>query len=262
MNTPRVIAVAALALCTFAFASQNHQQPPSMGGKSGMDDMTVNIHALADTKWVDGPPSLPKGAKMAVLEGDPAKAGPFVFRIKAPDGYRVPPHTHPKVERITVLQGQFNVGMGETFDEKATQPMPTGAYGYWPAGMTHFVWCKGETILQFHGEGPWTINYVNPADDPRNATRGAADGAPGGGGASGDAMMVNNQILEVGCGSCMYHMPGVEGCLLAVLIDGKTYLVQGAEWPNHDFCDRKIQALVTGKLQGDKFLASSVSEKK
>jgi len=22
--------------------------------------------------------------------------------------------------------------------------------------------------VQFHGMGPWVINYVNPADDPRN----------------------------------------------------------------------------------------------
>jgi hypothetical protein len=47
--------------------------------------------------------------------------------------------------------------------------MPAGTYGWWPAGMTHFVWAKDETILQFHGDGPWTIDYVDPADDPRNA---------------------------------------------------------------------------------------------
>jgi len=104
---------------------------------------------------------------MAVLEGDPDKEGPFVFRLKLPDGYRVPPHTHPKVERITVLAGTFNVGMGDKFDEKATKPMTAGTYGYWPEGMKHFVWAKGETILQYHGAGPWTIQYVNPDDDPR-----------------------------------------------------------------------------------------------
>jgi hypothetical protein len=49
--------------------------------------------------------------------------------------------------------------------------MPAGTYGYWPAGMAHFVSAKGETVLQFHGTGPWTINYINPADDPRNAKR-------------------------------------------------------------------------------------------
>src|SRR5687768_17232539 len=123
---------------------------------------------VADIQWKDGPPSLPKGAQIAVLEGDPSKEGPFVFRVKVPDGYRVPVHTHPKTERVTVISGTFNIGMGEKFDEKATQAMPAGAYGFWEAGMKHFVWVKGETVLQFHGTGPWSIQYVNPADDPRN----------------------------------------------------------------------------------------------
>lgn len=121
-------------------------------------------------KWIDGPPSLPKGASIAVLEGDPTKEGPFVFRVKVPDGYRIPPHTHPKTERVTVISGTFHIGMGDTFDAKKAQAMPAGTYGHWAPGMTHFVWVKGETIVQFHGEGPWTINYVNPADDPRKAT--------------------------------------------------------------------------------------------
>lgn len=157
--TQRILIVLALVLGSLAIAAASQHTP----------SMKASLHPLAGTKWTDGPASLPKGAKIAVLEGDPAKEGPFVFRVKVPDGYRVPPHTHPKVERITVIQGTFNIGMGEKFDEKATQPMPTGTYGYWPAGMTHFVWAKSETVLQFHGEGPWTINYVNPADDPRNA---------------------------------------------------------------------------------------------
>ena len=121
-------------------------------------------------KWVAGPPSLPKGAAIAVLEGDPTKEGPFVFRVKVPDGYRIPPHTHPKTERVTVIAGTFHIGMGDAFDEKAVQAMPAGTYGHWAAGMKHFVWVKGETIVQFHGDGPWTINYVNPADDPRRAS--------------------------------------------------------------------------------------------
>ena len=120
-----------------------------------------------EVKWQEGPPSLPKGAQIVLLEGDPSKEGPFVFRLKLPDGYRVPPHTHPKTERVTVLSGTFNIGMGDKFDEKATRPMPAGAFGYWPAGMKHFVWVKGETVLQFHGTGPWSIDYVNPDDDPR-----------------------------------------------------------------------------------------------
>ena len=128
----------------------------------------ISLHPPQEVKWQQGPPSLPKGAKIAVLEGDPTKEGPFVFRIKVPDGYRVPPHTHPKTERVTVIAGQLNIGMGEKFDAEATQPMPVGTYGYWKAGMVHFAWFKGETVLQFHGTGPWSIKYVNPADDPRS----------------------------------------------------------------------------------------------
>ena len=119
-------------------------------------------------KWQQGPASLPKGALIAVLEGNPAKEGPFVFRVKLPDGYQVPPHTHPKTERVTVISGTFNIGMGDKFDAKSTKPMPAGTYGYWKEGMAHFVWTKGETVLQFHGMGPWSIQYLNPRDDPRN----------------------------------------------------------------------------------------------
>jgi quercetin dioxygenase-like cupin family protein len=127
----------------------------------------ITINPPTELKWQDGPPSLPKRAQIAVLEGDPSKEGPFVFRVKVPDGYRIPPHTHPKMERVTVISGQFNIGMGKEFDAKALKAMPAGTYGYWEPNMAHFVQIKGETVAQFHGMGPWTINYVNPADDPR-----------------------------------------------------------------------------------------------
>jgi len=133
--------------------------------KNGM--MDAAIHRPDELTWKDGPPSLPKGAKIAVLEGDPTKPGPFVFRVKVPDGYRIPPHTHPKPERVTVISGTFNIGMGDKFDASKGKAMPAGTYGTWPAGMKHFVWVKGETVVQFHGNGPWEIEYINPADDPR-----------------------------------------------------------------------------------------------
>lgn len=143
---------------------------PGQGGHEGTKE--IMLFPTSEIKWQQGPSSLPAGAMIAVQEGDPSKEGPFVFRVKVPDGYQIPAHTHPKTERITVIAGTFNVGMGKIFDKKATREMPTGTYGYWPAGMTHFVWAKGDTILQFHGMGPWTIQYVNPDDDPRNQTKG------------------------------------------------------------------------------------------
>jgi hypothetical protein len=119
-------------------------------------------------EWIDAPASLPAGAKVAILDGDPNKPGPFVMRMKMPDGYIVAPHTHPKPERVTVIAGTLYVGMGMTFDKSKCIEMPAGTYGSWPAGMQHSGWFKGETILQLHGEGPWAVNYINPADDPRN----------------------------------------------------------------------------------------------
>jgi len=119
-------------------------------------------------KWVDGPASLTKGARMAILEGDPTKEGEFVIRVKMPDGFRIMPHTHAKDERVTVFSGTLYLGMGGTFDEKEGKAMPAGSYGKTEAGMKHFGWVKGETVLQLHGTGPWTVTYVNPADDPRN----------------------------------------------------------------------------------------------
>lgn len=122
-------------------------------------------------QWRPGPASLPAGAHFAVLEGDPTKEGPFTMRLRLPDGFRIPPHRHPAWERVTVISGTFHLGVGEKFDASLTQPMLAGTFGYWPPGMKHFAWAGGETILQLHGTGPWRIEYLNPADDPRNAAK-------------------------------------------------------------------------------------------
>ena len=159
--------LSAVTLTTIASAVLSavaNGQPPAAPQEMGK----FEVFAADKIRWQQGPPSLPKGAQIAVLEGDPAKEGPFLYRLKLPDGYRVPPHTHPYTERITVLSGTFHIGMGDRFDEKAGTAMPAGSYGHWPAGMQHFVWAEGETVLQFHGVGPWSIRYVNPADDPRH----------------------------------------------------------------------------------------------
>lgn len=124
--------------------------------------------APGDVQWKAGPPSLAPGAKFAVLEGDPAKEGLFTMRLWLPDGFKIQPHWHPAVEHITVVSGEFHLGMGERFDAGAAgHTLAAGAFGFMPAEMRHFAWAKGDTVLQLHGVGPWQINYVNPADDPR-----------------------------------------------------------------------------------------------
>src|SRR3954447_7809369 len=111
-------------------------------GHDGKQSAGTSTQPPSTLKWREGPPSLPTGAKLAVLEGDPAKDGPFVMRLKLPDGYRLPPHTHPKPERVTVLSGTFYLGTGDQFDPAKAREMPAGSYGTWPAGMKHFVWVK------------------------------------------------------------------------------------------------------------------------
>ena len=110
------------------------------------------------------------GAEIAVVSGNPDQAGaPFVMRFRYRGVARVPPHWHPTDEHITVLSGTFVVGMGERFDESSGRELPAGAYAFVPSKMAHYAWTKGDTVVQIHGIGPFTINYVNPADDPNKA---------------------------------------------------------------------------------------------
>jgi quercetin dioxygenase-like cupin family protein len=120
--------------------------------------------------WGPAPPTLPAGAKAAVLEGNPKAAAPFTMRVSFPDGYRLPPHFHPAAERVTVIDGTFRLGMGDKFDESALKSLPAGSYVSMKPGLHHFAEAKGNTIVQINGVGPWKLTYVNPADAPRPAT--------------------------------------------------------------------------------------------
>jgi ChrR-like protein with cupin domain len=124
-----------------------------------------------DVKWVDGPPALPPGAKVAALAGDSKNPGPFTMRAKLPANYKVPPHFHPDTETVTVLSGAFYVSMGDTFDAAKAKAMPAGSFVAVPAKSPHFAFTKEETVIQVNAMGPWALNYVNPADDPRNSKK-------------------------------------------------------------------------------------------
>lgn len=145
----------------------NQQSKTPVSTKSIGSTAPHQIFLPSDLQWTDAPPGLPSGAKMAVLDGDPTKKGSFTVRLQAPDGYRVSPHTHPTAERITVITGMFHVGMGDKFEESAGRELPPGGFVVLPAGMSHYAWVSGETVIQIQSEGPFQIKYVNPADDPR-----------------------------------------------------------------------------------------------
>ena len=156
-----------LALTLALLVAAGVMRTSTVAQQAASDHNQMHLYPLAEVKWGNGPASLPPGAQFVVLEGDPAKEGLFTMRLRLPGGYQIPPHYHSGVEHVTVIAGTFNVGVGEKFDRTATRPMPAGTFGYWPPPMRHFAWAQGDTILQLHGVGPWTVTYVNPADDPR-----------------------------------------------------------------------------------------------
>jgi hypothetical protein len=149
-----LLAAALCAVSAGAFAAD-----PAQSGDA-------KVIAPNELKWGDAPPSLPKGAKLAVLLGDPGKEGPFVFRLKMPANYRIPPHNHPAAYSVTVLSGTPSMGIGEKVDAKAAHALKPGSFHYLPAKTSHYWNSKGPAELQVQGTGPFGINYVNPDDNP------------------------------------------------------------------------------------------------
>ena len=118
-------------------------------------------------KFGPPPPALPPGATVAVIEGDPSASGKlFTLRIRVPDGYRIAPHWHLSDEHITVVSGNFRLGMGDTADATRMETVPAGGFAILPARHHHYAMAQGESEIQVHAVGPWKIIYVNPADDP------------------------------------------------------------------------------------------------
>ena len=165
MRKPVSFAVALIIPCWLALfaavAAQSQQSTPPDRG----------IFTPAAIQWKDGPAALPYGVKSVVLEGDPAKEGPFTIRISLPAGFKGPPHWHPNIEHTTVISGTFNLGMGDTFDKTKGNKLPAGSFSFMPPKTNHFAWTEKGCVVQVHAIGPWGVVYVNPADDPRQAKK-------------------------------------------------------------------------------------------
>src|SRR2546430_2786077 len=110
---------------------------------SADDHVTVSADQL---KWTAAPPAFPKGLQVAVLSGDPSKEGLYVIRLKAPAGYKVPPHSHPFDEHVTVLSGSLILEMGDKIDDRKVGLKP-GGFGKMPKGMVHYAIFPEETVI-------------------------------------------------------------------------------------------------------------------
>jgi quercetin dioxygenase-like cupin family protein len=129
----------------------------------------------ASTQWGDAPAALPPGAQAAVLSGDPGKPGAFTIRLKAPAGYRVPRHWHPTDEHVTLIEGDLTLAMGDGADAHSAD-FVQGDYVLLPMRMLHEASTRNGAIIQIQSNGPFEINYVNPADDPRKQAAPKATG--------------------------------------------------------------------------------------
>ena len=122
---------------------------PAMAAASG-DAIILSPEKVTFT---DAPQFGP-GAQVAVLAGDPAKAGPYVVRLKLPAGSAVGAHTHSDAENVTIISGGLALGLGETPDKAKAQELGPGAFFLMPAQTPHYAWTTAETVVQIHGMGP------------------------------------------------------------------------------------------------------------
>lgn len=150
-ETFRVLAMLAALFLTVGTAALGQESKPAMAGM-----VTVNA---ADLKWVPAEP-LPPGAVMAVIREDPVTKA-VDFLLKVDKNYRVPKHWHTPNERVSVVEGKLT-----TETEGIKHSLTKGGFMYLPGKTVHEAWLKGKTMILVSGDGPFDVNYVNPADEP------------------------------------------------------------------------------------------------
>jgi quercetin dioxygenase-like cupin family protein len=105
-------------------------------------------------------PLKPMTGDVELLYGDPEVAGqPFVMRIRELPGAKVPPHSHPVDEHITVVQGTWYFALGSEFKREALQELKAGSYAFAPKGSTMFAFSPDGAVVQVHGVGPFHIDW-------------------------------------------------------------------------------------------------------
>ena len=159
----RWIPVAATAALTIAATVAAEDKEKSSNSAAA----EAKIHTAVALQWADAPPRLPRGGKMTVLDGDPDKPGTFITRLKRPAGYKIMTHTHPVAERVTVIAGSVYISTGDKPDEAAARKLSAGDFVVFPKGSKHSAWTTEECAIQIQSEGPFEMEYANPAHDPR-----------------------------------------------------------------------------------------------
>ena len=128
------------------------------GPKTG--DAAVTIVTTTEAVWMPGPAVFPNGLELSVLQGDPFKEGPFVVRLRAPAGYRIPVHVHGGAEHVTIITGDLLVGAGKTFDAATLRRLAPGDFVSIPGNVPHYATTTSGVTMQVHGIGPLTITCL------------------------------------------------------------------------------------------------------
>jgi quercetin dioxygenase-like cupin family protein len=119
--------------------------------------------------WTDGPSTLPPGSKVAVIEGSPKTDGMFTMRLRIPAGSAIPPHWHPRQERVTILSGAVDLGFGSVANAGNTKRYRAGSFYVNPPRVMHFLFFPEATEMQLTGVGPWELQTTDisaPAEVP------------------------------------------------------------------------------------------------
>jgi len=164
MTIARTMGWMAAAACALALAPALAARPAPASAPVEQGQAFIGPK---DVQFGPAPPSLPAGAQLAVLRGNPGKPGPFVVRLMLPGGYKISPHWHSQDEYLTVISGTMYIGMGDRYEPSTARGLAAGGFHYLPAKAHHYAYAKKPTVVQINGEGPFDITYLNPADDPQ-----------------------------------------------------------------------------------------------
>jgi len=118
----------------------------------------------------DAPPTLPPGSKVSVLEGNPGAEGMFTMRVRIPAGSAIPPHWHPRQERVTVLAGAVDLGFGSVANKSSVTRYRAGSFYLNPPRVVHYLFFPENTELQITGVGPWELITTDPNEKPAATT--------------------------------------------------------------------------------------------
>ena len=119
-----------------------------------------------DTKWGDAPPTLPKGAKLAVLAGDPGKPVPFTIRLMMPANYNIPPHWHTQDENLTVVSGALYLGMGDKTEKPKARALMAGGFHFLPGRRIITPSRRQLRSFRYTARGPSTSTISTPRTIP------------------------------------------------------------------------------------------------